>query len=983
MKPAQPIKTTKSLSRRFLNVIFISVVVNLLLSLGLIVAAGTFKRTEIELYEDFASQVSREADGLDQLLNSYATSAIIMANNVDNRIKALAGRYGVPAAEVHLSAGLSEVALDFVLSSLMVDFDTHGGKGSYYFVLQDRSAGEGTARKGIYLDTAASADSSLIYVRGPRYLAERANIPLAETWRRNIMIPMENEERRNFFHRLSAMTFDHSTAMREDGHWAKPHDMLGDGRSSVSYTVPLIDEDDKKAYAILGIAIDSSLLTQRLNALREGKYRMTYYISRSDAGEQNTGWTIAGRKLLGTDGSDILGGKPARRVDLPNNSGTIGEFDVLENGRRVKYLSFLQKLDIHGNAALQPQEGWALVGFAEKSAVLRQYYDTVILIVASLLVAVLGAGLLIYVMAKRYFDKISGLSRMIGIDTLRTPPHQDRTDIDEIDSLADAIEDMSRSVSESTLRVATILDLLEMPIGGYEIRAKGIPRVFVTPSVKSMLALEDMDDSMYMDLEGWNEVYNKLKSAPYDYDEDIYSWCPEEGKNGVKYFRVEEMRREDATIGVLIDVTAQVLKNLDLEYRASFDSLTKLYNRASFKRKAMAEIRHATDKTGVMIFGDLDGLKKINDVYGHAKGDLLIQTAAAMMATLEALGGIVARLSGDEFAAYIHGFDSRDEAIDMVMQHMAKNFDRSVTLAEGVSMPISISRGLATYPSDSDDFSTLLSLADYTMYQAKYAHKGSVRIFDKGSYFNDENLRRKSDALTQTIEEHNMSYAYQPLYDIKAKRLAGYGVYLRPPSEELSDARNTLDIATISGNQGRLEKMIFEDVLAWMQAEKPDQSLMICVKTIKNYIFGQEEFDELCKRYRATMPQLMVMIPAGTALDEGINRKKIRMFRECGAKIALDGLGDDLDESLEMLRLKPDLVKIDISHIRSAASYKESRLKLDNIIMKCRQEKILMLAMQIETKSDYETAMKFGFDMVQGYYIGYPQDILTDPGLLE
>ena len=973
-------KTAKPLSRRFLGVIFLSVVVNLLMSLGLVVLAGTFRHTKIELYEDFASQISREADGLDQLLDSYATSAIIMANNVDSRIKTLARQYGAQPSELHRSPGLTDIALDFALSGLAAGFST-GDANATFFILRYDERRAYPGQPGIYLKAGASSGLHFTYERGPRHLAESAGIPIGASWQQNIVIDGDATEKNAFFEMVAAKNYDHFIALREDGHWIKPHDILNDGNRSVSYLVPLIG-DDGDVYAILGIAIDIMRLTEYLKLPEENRYGTTYYISRSDARESPPGWTIAERKLQSAGGGDILDGKPVKRISLPNGTGRIGEFDVRENDNTVKYISYFHELNTRGGRQPNAENEWALIGFAQKSIVLRQFYNTIIHIAASLLVAVIGAGLLIYILAKRYFDQIADLSRMVGIEAMKVPHHLDRTNIEEIDNLADAIEDMSRSVSESTLRVATILDLLEIPIGGYEVRSKGTHRVFVTPSIKSMLALKDIDDSMYMDLDRWNEVYGKLKAAPYEYDEDVYCWCPEGGRDGVKYFRVEEMTREDATIGVLVDVTSQILKNLDLEYRASFDSLTKLYNRAAFKRKAMAEIRHATDRVGVMIFGDLDGLKKINDVYGHSKGDLLIQTAADMMATLEPLGGIVARLSGDEFAAYVHGFDSREEAIKTVLQHMSENFKRSVTLADGVSVPISISRGLATYPSDSDDFSTLLSLADYTMYQAKYARKGSVRVFDKGSYFNDEVLRRKSDALAQIIEERSMGYAFQPVYDIKAHRLAGYGVYLRPPSEELNDARNTLDIATISGNQGRLEKMIFEDILAWMQAEKPDSSLMICLKTIKNYIFGEEEFEALCRKYPDILPQIMVMIPAGTALDEGINRKKIRMFRECGAQIALDGIGDDLDESLEMLKLGPDMVKIDISHIRSASAYKESKLKLDSIIMKCRQEHIRMLAMQIETKSDYETALRFGFDLVQGYYIGYPQETLTDPGLL-
>jgi diguanylate cyclase (GGDEF)-like protein/PAS domain S-box-containing protein len=157
-----------------------------------------------------------------------------------------------------------------------------------------------------------------------------------------------------------------------------------------------------------------------------------------------------------------------------------------------------------------------------------------------------------------------------------------------------------------------------------------------------------------------------------------------------------------------------VLENLSL-----IDDLTGLYNRKGFFALAEHRVRLAnrTGETFSIAFADLDGLKRINDEFGHQEGDRALVDAANVFRECFRESDIVARLGGDEFAMFIAEAD--DSKIATIRSRIQQNLD-ICNSREGRHYCLSFSTGIVSVPGPkTSDLETLLAQADALMYQQK------------------------------------------------------------------------------------------------------------------------------------------------------------------------------------------------------------------------------------------------------------------------
>ncbi len=155
---------------------------------------------------------------------------------------------------------------------------------------------------------------------------------------------------------------------------------------------------------------------------------------------------------------------------------------------------------------------------------------------------------------------------------------------------------------------------------------------------------------------------------------------------------------------------------LRLAYR---DRLTGLPNRASLSDRMTLELAHSR-RSGLplaCLFLDLDGLKNVNDSFGHAAGDALLVGFAERLRSVLREGDTVARLGGDEFTVLLPNLEEASSA-GIVAEKILISLEHPI-LFEGTSLNASLSIGIALFPSDGERGEDLLLHADEAMYQAK------------------------------------------------------------------------------------------------------------------------------------------------------------------------------------------------------------------------------------------------------------------------
>lgn len=202
-------------------------------------------------------------------------------------------------------------------------------------------------------------------------------------------------------------------------------------------------------------------------------------------------------------------------------------------------------------------------------------------------------------------------------------------------------------------------------------------------------------------------VFESLSSSISSVIENIYLYREKE--------KVQETLRKSMTE---LEENNEKLSNLSLT-----DELTGLYNRRGFLNFAIQQhyLNHLHQKESLMLFFDVDGLKKVNDIYGHKEGDWIIKTAGEVIQKTFRDIDIIARLGGDEFTVF-----SSNTGIDLfpVFKNRMEKIITEVNITADKPYKLSISVGAVecifneTYTLDE-----YIRQADEQLYQEKRAKK--------------------------------------------------------------------------------------------------------------------------------------------------------------------------------------------------------------------------------------------------------------------
>ena len=182
-----------------------------------------------------------------------------------------------------------------------------------------------------------------------------------------------------------------------------------------------------------------------------------------------------------------------------------------------------------------------------------------------------------------------------------------------------------------------------------------------------------------------------------------------------------------AKIIIFSDITDNINLMKELENAACLDSLTGLYNRKHFSELADSNIKRALRMNYPIYMGmlDLDFFKNINDTYGHAAGDAILKSTAAIIRQTIRSYDLVGRYGGEEFVFLITDMES-PEVLKMV-ERIRENMEKNVTLYENIKIKVTCSIGLAKF-NGNDTLETSLRRADVALYVAKNAGRNRVEV---------------------------------------------------------------------------------------------------------------------------------------------------------------------------------------------------------------------------------------------------------------
>ena len=371
---------------------------------------------------------------------------------------------------------------------------------------------------------------------------------------------------------------------------------------------------------------------------------------------------------------------------------------------------------------------------------------------------------------------------------------------------------------------------------------------------------------------------------------------------------------------------------------------------------------------------DLDRFKPINDSYGHAQGDKLLQTLGERMRALCNSDVQVVRLGGDEFGLIVNG---DLDAAGRVGDELCRQIHKPVQLGD-TTVSVGSSGGIASFPEAGRTAHDLFDRADFALYHAKKHKRGKFVKFSADL----EDMIRSDLALDAALQSadlaQELSMAFQPIISTVDQKVVACEALARWTSPKLGVIAPEKLIATAEriGIAQSLTLALFDRVLALSDRLPPSVwlSFNLSAADIGDSGTVTALIDRMRKAGMARGRIAFEITETSLIIDMSNARVSLERLRAAGATIALDDFGTGYSSLSSLHQLPLDIVKIDRSFAARLDDPSGRRL-LDSI-----RNLALSLSLQcviegIETEGQMTNATLTGFQFAQGYFIAKPDTI--------
>jgi diguanylate cyclase (GGDEF)-like protein len=320
-----------------------------------------------------------------------------------------------------------------------------------------------------------------------------------------------------------------------------------------------------------------------------------------------------------------------------------------------------------------------------------------------------------------------------------------------------------------------------------------------------------------------------------------------------------------------------------------------------------------------VIFIDLDNFKNINDTRGHEFGDVVLQKVSSTILKAVRDNDIVARFGGDEFVVLIPNITNETPVIEVV-QRIKKHLLTPIE-HEGFSYIVTASIGIAFYPKDGKDASTLLKNADIAMYKSKELGRNKYHFFTEK--LNDVIQEKMfiQRLMVDALEKGHFHLYYQPKVDITTKKIVSCEALIRliDPHHGLIPPNKFISIAEENGFIVLLGKWILQEaakqIKKWQNTPLANIQVSINVSSVQ---FQEKHFLEYLQEVAQEIdPRLLDLEITESVLMDNIEEslKTIDTIKNIGITFSLDDFGTGYSSLSYLKKIPFNTIKIDKSFI--------------------------------------------------------------------
>jgi diguanylate cyclase (GGDEF)-like protein/PAS domain S-box-containing protein len=454
--------------------------------------------------------------------------------------------------------------------------------------------------------------------------------------------------------------------------------------------------------------------------------------------------------------------------------------------------------------------------------------------------------------------------------------------------------------------------------------------------------------------------------------------------NGTRTLTTRNLSIPDATgeprylLSLSEDITERKQAEARIEHMARYDALTDLPNRAAFVEHLTRTIGSAKEgrESFAVLSIDLDRFKEVNDMFGHAVGDDVLRELSQQLRGF-AGDAYLARLGGDEFTLITPNGDQ-----PALAEILARRLQAAVVTdlnLNGQHLRVGVSIGIAIFPADGADATTLLNNADAALSRAKTAGRGKTRFFEVEMDNRQRERRAIQHELDSAIARNEFRLFYQPQAKIDGE-VTGFEALVRwhHPERGMVSPATFIPVAEESGLIMQIGEWVLRE--ACREAASWPHPLQIAV----NLSPIQFRHGDLAGLVHSVLletglapTRLELEITEGVLVEDfGRSVSILRRLKTLGVRIAMDDFGTGYS-SLSYLQSFPfDKIKIDQSFISKVTNNPQSAAIVRGVIGLAHGLNLPVLAEGVETKAQLDFLAAESCDEMQGYLLGRPHPIM-------